>query len=294
MFYNKFMEIKKLIEDYLNYLKIDKNRSPRTVENYSRYLNVFLNVCKVKKANEITEDIIKKFRLYLYEKNLKPKTYGYALIVLRNFLRFLIKRGIKTLNPELVELPKFHQREILILTEDELKRLLEAPSGDSLKEKRDRSILEVLFSTGLRLSELVSLNKDQINFKEKEILIKGKGGKVRVVFLSDIALEKLKDYLNSRKDIEEALFVNLKEKPKRLTPRAVEKIVNFWAKKAGILKKVTPHVLRHQFATTLLKNGADLRSVQALLGHSNLSTTQIYTHLTRQDLKEIHKKFLKR
>jgi len=294
MIYNKFMIILKLLKDYLNYLKIEKNRSPKTIENYLRYLKIFIKVCKIKNPKNINEETIKKFRLYLYEKNLKPKTYGYALIVLRNFLRFLIKRGIRTFNPDLIELPKFHQREILILTDEELKRLLEAPSGKNLKEKRDGAILEVLFSTGLRLSEIVNLNKDQVNFKEKEILVRGKGGKLRVVFLSDIAVKKLKEYLAERKDIEEALFVNLKEKPKRLSCRAIEKIVNFWAKKAGILKKVTPHVLRHQFATTLLKNGADLRSVQALLGHSNLSTTQIYTHLTREDLKQIHQKFLKR
>lgn len=286
--------MKNLIQDYLDYLKIEKNRSPRTLESYNRYLKIFLKITQIKKPSQINQESVKKFRIYLYEKNLKPKTYGYALIVLRNFLKFLIKKGYSTLNPELIELPKFHQREILILSDDELKRLLNAPSGQSLKEKRDKAILETLFSTGLRLSELVNLNKDQINFQEKEILVRGKGGKLRVVFLSDDAVKALKDYLSLRKDIKEALFVNLKQQPERLTPRAIEKIIQFWAKKAGIIKKVTPHLLRHQFATTLLKNGADLRSVQALLGHSNLSTTQIYTHLTRQDLKEIHRKFLKK
>lgn len=286
--------MEKLINDYLEYLKIEKNRSPRTIDNYLRYLKIFLKVTKVKKPTDINQEVIKKFRIYLYDKNLKPKTYGYALIVIRNFLKFLVKRGYQTLNPELIELPKFYQREILILTDEELNRLLNAPSGKTLKEKRDKAILETLFSTGLRLNELVNLNKEQINFKDREIIVKGKGGKIRVVFLSDEALKAIKEYLNQRQDINEALFVNLKKEPQRLTPRAVEKIIKFWSKKAGIVKKVTPHLLRHQFATTLLKNGADLRSVQALLGHANLSTTQIYTHLTRQDLKEIHRKFLKR
>jgi len=285
--------MKQLVDEYIKYLKIEKARSPKTIESYKRYLDIFLKLTKVKKPSQITEETIKKYRIYLYDKNLKPQTYGYALIVLRNFLRFLLKKGIKTFNPELIELPKLHQREILILREEEVVRLLSAPKGQSLKEKRDKAILETLLSTGLRLSELVSLNKDQVNFKEGEIIIKGKGGKIRAVFLSSSAKEAIKSYLKERNDFEEALFVNLKNPPKRLTPRAVEKIVSFWARKSGITKKVTPHTLRHQFATKLLKNGVDLRSVQALLGHSNLSTTQIYTHLTREDLKEIHKRVFK-
>lgn len=286
-------EIEKYLEDYLNYLEIEKNRSIKTRENYERYLRIFIKKSGVNSPNEITEDVVRRFRIELARDNLKKITQTYYVIALRNFLKFLIKRGLKVLSPDLIELPKISRADIETLSYEELERLLKAPEGNSLRTLRDRAILETLFSTGLRLSELCNLTRF-IDLKHGEISVRGKGDKIRVVFLSERAKNAISDYLKKREDTEESLFVSLNKKGKvigKITPRSVERIVDFYAKKAGIPKKVHPHLLRHSFATDLLINGADLRSVQALLGHSNISTTQIYTHLTNKELKEVHRAF---
>jgi site-specific recombinase XerD len=231
------------------------------------------------------------------------KTQNYYMIALRVFLKYLVKRGIKAMPRDQIELAKTPERSLDLISPEELTRLLASPSGNSLKNLRDKAILELLFSTGLRVSELCSLTND-FDFKRDEISIRGKGGKVRVVFISDEAKSAIKKYLDARKDMNDALFVQvdsekfpngnkkeLKDKNGALTRRSIERIVKQHATKAGITKKVTPHVIRHSFATDLLNNGADIRSVQVMLGHSNISTTQIYTHVTDKQLREIHKKF---
>lgn len=302
-------DIKTLHKEFLEYLEIERGRSLKTLDNYRHYLDGFFDFTKASLASDITEDIVRNFRLRLNRRNLKRRTQNYYLIALRGFLKYLVKRGIKSLAPEKIELAKVAEREIDLIGEDELERLLEEPRGDSLKNLRDHAILELLFSTGLRVSELCTLNRDSLNIKKGEFSVRGKGEKVRVVFLSDSAKNALKTWLDKRTDIDEALFINFKpgrnlevELPlalgsstskvgARLTPRSVERIIKHYAIKAGISKKVTPHILRHCFATDLLQNGADLRSVQMLLGHANISTTQIYTHVTDRQLREVHRAF---
>jgi len=299
------MTIESLIKQYLDYLEIEKNRSLKTRDNYRRYLYrylLWLSNYKNKSTlslNDIDEESVRNYRLWLNRQtnlsgdNLKKNTQSYYLIALRNFLKYLTKRGFKVLPPEKIELPKVPEREIELISIEELERLLAAPSTNDLKGKRDKAILETLFSTGLRVSELTKLNRDSIDFKRDEFSVRGKGGKIRVVFLSERAKQALKNYLESRKDIDEALFVSFKKNGSvsRLTSRSIERIIKFYAAKAGLTKKVTPHTLRHLFATDLLQGGADLRSVQALLGHSSINTTQIYTHLTDKELKEVHRAF---
>jgi site-specific recombinase XerD len=291
---------------FLEYLEIEKGLSLKTVENYDRYLTRFFEFANIKDVGGITEEKVREFRIYLNRQlgikikgqsqaNLKKNTQNYHLIALRTFLKYMLKRGIKTLTPDKIELAKISQRSLDLITEGELGRLLNAPEGDSLSALRDRAILELFFSTGLRVSELASLNKD-LDLSKDEFSIRGKGEKVRVVFLSPTAKEAIKKYLKSRKDFDEAMFIqfsNNKQNDKRgrLTPRSIERLVKKYAIKAGISKKVTPHVIRHSFATDLLQNGADIRSVQMMLGHANIATTQIYTHVTDSKLKEIHKKF---
>ena len=226
----------------------------------------------------------------------KKNTQGYYIIAIRNFFKYLIRRDIDIISPDKIDLPKSGDREISIISGEELIRLLEAPDLSDLKGMRDKALLELLFSTGLRVSELCSLNKDSLNLKTGEFPIRGKGRKIRVAFLSERAKKYVIDWLNARKDIvDEALFIglpNIKSKNyTRLTPRSVERIIKYYAIKAGITKKVVPHTLRHCFATDLLQNGADLRSVQSMLGHASVATTQIYTHLTNKELKETYRKF---
>jgi site-specific recombinase XerD len=285
-------QIKKEILKFLQYLEIAKGRSKGTIKEYKRKIFYFFRWIGWKNFDQIKKEDIWKFRVHLNEKGLNKKTQSYYLIALRNFLRFLKNNGLNVLDYNLIELPKIGERKLEILEPDELLRLLNAPDGDDLKSLRDKAILETLFSTGLRLSELCSLNRD-INIKKGEIPIVGKGGRVRIVFLSDFAKEALIKYLKAREDKNPALFISLSKNqpPKRLTPRGIEKIIKYNAKKAGIIKRVTPHMLRHQFATDLLRGGADLRSVQLLLGHKNLSTTQIYLHIVDKELKKIHKEF---
>lgn len=298
------VSITDLQRQFLEYLEIERGRSLKTIQNYDHYLSRFFEYAKIKSANDIDDDIIRNFRLWLNRRqtfggeSIKRKTQNYHLIALRGFLKYLAKRNIKSLPAERIELTKVGERDLDLISETELERLLDAPQGNNLKAARDRAILELLFSSGLRISELCSLDRDSIDLKREEFSIRGKGEKVRVAFVSDAAKKTLRDYLDRRADMEAALFVNLKRGSKnelsdarRLTPRSVQRLIKHYAIKAGITKKVTPHVMRHLFATNLLQNGADIRSVQAMLGHSNISTTQIYTHVTNKQLKEVYKTF---
>ncbi len=291
-------------QQFLEYVEIEKGRSLLTVRNYDQYLSRFISFTKIKKPEDITDKVVREFHLWLnrqsnnnkYQKGtLKKKTQNYYLIAIRSFLKFLAKRGIKSLSPEYIELAKVGERHLDLISSEELKRLFNSSDGEDLKSLRDKAILELLFSTGLRVSELCSLSRD-VDIDADELSIRGKGEKIRVVFISPEARKAVKNYLNKRTDIDDALFIrmgreNARGGDLRLDPRSVERIIKQCAIKAGISKKVTPHVIRHVFATDLLSNGADLRSVQMLLGHSNISTTQIYTHVTDAELRKVHKMF---
>jgi site-specific recombinase XerD len=281
------------LQEYLDYLVIEKNRSQKTVENYSRYLRAFFAETNLKSTADISEGSIRTFRASLARKNLKKATQSYYVIAIRNFLKFLAKRGGAPVSPDVIELPKIARRDIETLEYAELERLLKAPEGNDIAALRDRALLETLFSTGLRVSELCALPR-RMDLVRGELSVRGKGDKLRIVFLSDGAKTAIKRYLEKRTDPEEYLFASFSRAGKvigRITSRTVERLVDRYARKAGIAKRVHPHQIRHSFATDLLINGADLRSVQALLGHANVSTTQIYTHLTNKELKEIHKSF---
>ncbi len=302
------MNLETLKRRFLEYLEIERGRSLKTIENYDRYLSTFLSFTKASKPDEITDELIRSYRLWLNRKpsgksldgrpdTLKKKTQNYYLIAVRSFLKYLMRCGIESLSPERIELAKTPERSLDLISSLELERLLSSPEGEDLKSLRDKAILELLFSTGLRVSELCSLSRD-LDPDADEFSIRGKGDKVRVVFVSERAKEALRTYLEKRVDVDDALFIQLSKNKeskndKRLSPRSVERIVQSYARKAGITKKVTPHVVRHSFATDLLQNGADLRSVQALLGHAHIGTTQIYTHVTDTHLKEIHKRYHK-
>lgn len=312
--------INQLKKDFLEYLEVERGRSLKTILNYDHYLKRFLTHSKLKKAEDISDEVVRQYRLWLnrLEPMISKKTQNYHLVALRAFLKYLSKRDISSLSAERIDLVKVPERDLDLITEDELERLLEAPTtppDSGLKSLRDKAILELLFSTGLRVSELCSLDIDSINLKRDEFSIRGKGGKIRVVFLSSTAKESLEKYIDAREDMDEALFVRInnrrvgkqipsddkesqsseesvaKKNGSRLTPRSIERIIKHYAIKAGISKKVTPHVIRHCFATDLLSAGADIRSVQSLLGHSNISTTQIYTHITDKQLGDVHKAF---
>lgn len=298
-------DLKSLKTQFLEYCEIEKGRSVKTVENYDRYLTRFLDHTKVTSPSKITEPLVREFRIWLNRQagtagDMKKKTQNYYLIALRAFLKYLRKLGIESLSPEKIELAKVGGRDLDLITADELARLLKAPVQALAKEPdphkqlvylRDRAILELLFSTGLRVSELCSLNAD-LDLTRDEFAIRGKGEKVRVVFLSGEAKESVRAYLKARKDMEEALFLDGRpKKMHRISPRDVQRHIKTYAAKAGITRKVTPHVIRHSFATDLLENGADLRSVQALLGHANIATTQVYTHVTDKHLREVHRTF---
>lgn len=303
--------IEELKDQFLEYLEVERSRSAKTIENYGHYLDVFLNWACIKGPQDINDDLVRNFRIHLNRledgqgHRLKKVTQGYYVIALRSFLKYLAKRDIKTLQAEKVEIGKTPDREVEFLEEDEVERLLGAASGPDLKSLRDRAILEMLFSAGLRVSELTSINRDKLNLQSGELSVRGKGDKIRVVFISDTAKNSLKSYLEKRTDIDPALFVRdakaqekFESKDKknkndnlRLTPRSIQRIVKYYAAKAGIVKDVHPHTLRHSFATDLLINGADIRSVQAMLGHSSITTTQVYTHITNKQLKEVHQAF---
>lgn len=305
-----YMSLTELKREFLEYLEIEKGRSILTIVNYDRYLTRFLEYSKIEDPKKLTETLVREYRLWLNRQpgtktgrqtdTLKRKTQNYYLIALRAFLKYLRKRGVESLNPEHIELAKVSERSLDLISSNELTRLMEAPDKRSIRGLRDSAILELLFSTGLRVSELCALSIEDIDLSRDEFSVRGKGDKVRVVFLSDTAREAIRAYLKERKDFDDALFVqygkntqqeSVKNKDLRLTPRSVQRIIKRYATIAGITRKVTPHVIRHSFATDLLSNGADLRSVQALLGHANIGTTQIYTHVTDKHLRDIHKKF---
>lgn len=292
-------QAEQLVKEYLDYLEIEKNRARLTRAAYARYLTAFLALADIKTVRDITPERVRAFRLTLARRAprghaLKKVTQNYYLIALRTFLAFLIKRGHRVLAPDEIELPRVPMRDIDIMDAAELERLLAAPAGTSLRELRNRAILETLFSTGLRLSELVRLDR-YLDWERGEVTVRGKGEKLRVVFFSPEAKQCIRTYLAARTDIDQALFISITKMGQaigRVSPRAVQRLIAFYARKAGISgKKVTPHALRHQFATDLLMNGADLRSVQELLGHASVTTTQIYTHLTNRALKEVHQAF---
>lgn len=279
-----------LKKQFLEYMEIEKGRSLKTVENYNHYLNKFINFSGINSSKKITEESARKYRLYLNRTGLGKKTQNYYVIALRSFLKFLSKNNIESLDAEKLELAKLPERELDLISANELERLLntpasaEASAGKPENALRDKAILETLFSSGLRISELCSLKRDSVNIEKGEFSVRGKGGKIRVVFLSPRAQNAIKNYLRiDAQNITDFLF--------SVNPRFVQRMIRRCAAKAGIAKKVTPHVLRHAFATDLLQNGADLRSVQALLGHANISTTQIYTHFTDKQLREVHKQF---
>ncbi len=296
------MELAKLIKDYLDYLEVEKNRSPKTRENYERYLNSFTRKTGARTLLDLSLENIKNFRLALARATtpegnlLKKSTQAYHVIAIRNFLKYLIKQDYDVVSPDKIELPKLSEREIEIIDYGDLERLLSSVSSTDLRSLRDRAILETLFSTGLRISELCALDR-YLDLDKGEVTVRGKGDKLRIVFIAERAKHAIKNYLDARGDADEALFISLTKakNPKvigRIIPRAIQRVVAYYGRKAGIAgKKLTPHTLRHMFATDLLSNGADLRSVQELLGHSNVATTQVYTHITNKALKEVHKAF---
>lgn len=309
LFFSMPNNLQNLIRQFLEYLEIEKGRSLKTTQNYHFYLNRFLKWSNYTDPSQITQDGVRNFRLWLNRQTdtagtpLKKNTQNYHLIALRAFLKYLSKQDIKTMAPEKIELAKMPDRQIEFMEGSDLEHFLEAPfkiDQPEILQLRDKAILETLFSTGLRVSELAGLKKDSINFNKDEFTVRGKGSKLRVVFLSNQAKHWLKKYLEARKDMSAFLFTNhdkagiKRNKTKSdqgLTPRSIQRIVQRCAKIAGITKKITPHVLRHSFATDLLQNGADIRSVQTMLGHSSITTTQIYTHITDKQLREVYKNF---
>ncbi len=297
------------INNFLEYLEVERGLSQATVLNYSFYLRRFAGFAREHEINspaKISKELIHQYRLWLNRlidnrgQNLKKNTQNYHLIALRGFLKYLVKADIKTLEPEKIELAKQQPRQVDFLEGSDLERLLAAPlSTEALEiiKKRDKAILELFFSTGLRVSELCKLKIENINLKKDEFTVRGKGSKLRIVFLSDDAKDWLDQYLKLRQDINPYLFISHdkattgRKELENLTPRSVQRLVQKYAKIAGITKQVTPHTMRHSYATDLLMNGADIRSVQAMLGHSSITTTQVYTHITDQQLRDVHKAF---
>ena len=299
--------VSELMFDFIESLEVESGRSKFTARNYELYLTRLIDFAGEElKPIDIDQEWLRKYRLWLnrYQtpqgKGLSVTTQAYHLIALRGFLKYLAKRNIKSLEPALVDLPRTHRPQVTFLHVDEIEKILEQVPIDTESGLRDRAILELLFSTGLRISELVSLNRDSVNLERREFMVRGKGQKDRPVFVSEAAAIAVADYLSERKDSLSPLFLNnSRNLPdagtsgdyRRLTPRSIERMLNKYVRAAGVTKHVTPHTLRHSFATDLLMNGADLRSVQSLLGHSNIATTQIYTHVTDPHLKEIHQRF---
>lgn len=301
-----------LIHDFLQHVEIERGRSVDTVRNYELYLTRFYDMMvpdlgHEMRASDIDEEMLRKYRLRLNRLETDDKgsrltaiTQSYYLIALRGFLKYLVRRGIKSLDPSMVDLPKTHRAQVTFLHLDEVQDMLDAVDADSETGLRDRAIIELLFSGGLRVSELCNLNRGDINLERREFVVRGKGSKDRPIFIDRAAADRVSEYLAVRHDTLPALFLNNSRNSgivstsgdyRRLTPRSVQRIIDKYARKAGITKHVTPHTLRHSFATDLLMNGADIRAVQSLLGHSNISTTQIYTHVTDTHLKDVHEKF---
>lgn len=305
MSYNVVMLFSKAKTDFLEYLEIEQNRSQKTIANYDHYLTRILDYGGEINVADIDGEFIRKWRLWLNRlgtntsDELQKTTQNYHLIALRSFLKYCAKRDIPALPPAKIELARTVRKQVTFLTPEELKRLFDQPDIASIGGLRDRAILELLFSSGLRVSELVGLDKDHVNLKRREFMVRGKGQKDRPIFISEAAANWLQSYLDEREDNVKPLFIRYSGQRKvdlsgnfhRLTARSVQRLVSRYALLAGITKHVSPHSLRHSFATDLLMNGADLRSVQALLGHSNIATTQIYTHVTDPHLKSVHEKF---
>lgn len=299
------MQFSKAKTDFLEYLEIEQNRSQRTIQNYDHYLTRINDFAGDIKIADIDDELIRKWRLWLNRlgtntsDELGKSTLNYHLIALRSFLKFCAKRNIPAMTADKIELARTRRKQVTFLSEDELERVFAEPDITTLPGLRDRAILELLFSSGLRVSELTNLDRDHINLKRREFMVRGKGQKDRPIFISDAAAHWVQAYIDKREDTTRPLFVRYSGTKKvdlsgnfhRLTARSVQRLVARYALLAGITKHVSPHTLRHSFATDLLMNGADLRSVQAMLGHSNISTTQIYTHVTDPHLKDVHKRF---
>lgn len=300
------MYLSELIIDFIEHLEVERGRAQKTAENYHLYLQRLVEFAGDIEVHKINSEMVRKWRLWLnrytneQDGNLGTLTQSYHLIALRSFLGYCSKRGIGTLTPEKIELPKARRKQVSFLTGDEVERLIGAINDQSPAGLRDRAIVELLFSSGLRVSELVNLNRDHVNLNRGEFTVRGKGQKDRPVFISPEATEWLAAYLKTRTDSAKPLFIRYsgtkvgEGEEFRLTPRSVQRLVSQYAKLAGITKHVSPHTLRHSFATDLLMNGADLRSVQSMLGHSNIATTQVYTHVTDQHLKSVHERFHRR
>ncbi len=294
-----------LILDYIEHLEVEGGRSAKTAENYKLYLERFVEFTDNTQVGRITSETIRKYRLWLNrykndnDDELATITQSYHLIALRGFLGYLSKRDIASLSPEKIELPKVSRKQVTFLHYDEVARLLDAIPLDSEDGLRDRAIIELLFSSGLRVSELVNLNRDHVNTRRREFMVRGKGQKDRPVFIGEAAAQRVEDYVTARIDNLPPLFLSYSRNNiastagdyRRLTARSIQRIVMKYARLAGITKHVSPHTMRHSFATDLLMNGADIRSVQSMLGHSNISTTQVYTHVTDEHLREVYEKF---
>ena len=307
------MDISELIEDFLEHLEIESGRSRKTVENYRLYLERFLMIVQeilnkdIVKPSDINREVLRKYRLKLNRygsengsDDLKTITQAYHLIALRGFMKYLARREIKSLDPSLIDLPHVIRKQVTFLHFDEVEEMLEQIDTSTESGLRDRAIIELLYSGGLRVSELVGLNRDSINLERREFMVRGKGSKDRPIFISQACADRVQDYLDARTDSLPALFLNNSNNKqtvdtsgdyRRITARSVERIVEKYARLAGITKHVSPHTLRHSFATDLLMNGADIRAVQSMLGHADISTTQIYTHITDAHLRDVHEKF---
>lgn len=299
------MYLSELILDYIEHLEVEGGRSAKTAENYKLYLERLVEFTNDIKVDKITPELLRKYRLWLnrYKNNNEDElaiiTQSYHLIALRGFLGYLLKRDIPSLSPEKIELPKITRKQVTFLHYDEVARMLDAIPLDDEQGLRDRAIIELLFSSGLRVSELVNLNRDHVNTKRREFMVRGKGQKDRPVFIGEATAGRVEDYLHARLDNLPPLFLsysrnNISSRTgdyRRLTARSIQRIIAKYARLAGITKHVSPHTMRHSFATDLLMNGADLRSVQSMLGHSNISTTQVYTHVTDEHLREVYEKY---
>lgn len=299
------MYLSELIVDFIEHVEVERGRSQRTAENYHLYLMRLIEYAGDIEIEKITEETVRKYRLWLNRyhneqgDSLSTLTQSYHLIALRSFLAYASKRDFDTLSPEKIDLPKVSRKQVTFLNEEEVGLLFSAIKIDTEQGKRDKAIIELLFTSGLRVSELVGLNRDHVNTTRREFTVRGKGKKDRAVFISESAAAAVKNYLDARQDSLPPLFlgyggratVDTSGDYRRLTARSIQRLVSHYAKLAGITKQVSPHTMRHSFATDLLMNGADIRSVQSLLGHANIATTQVYTHVTDQHLKEVHERF---
>ena len=302
------MEMSALLLDFAEYLEIERGRSSRTSENYTRYLERFLQFAGMDlTVDKITPELVRKYRLWLNRQKddnnneLALITQNYHLIALRGFLNYLSKRSIPSMAPNKIELPRVHRKQVTLLYNDEVERIFDAvPDDDEISHLRDRAILELLYSSGLRVSELIGLNRDHVNTTRREFTVRGKGQKDRPVFISKSAATRLELYLRARTDSLIPLFLSYSRNTqapstsgdyRRLNQRSVQRMVAKYARLAGITKHVSPHTMRHSFATDLLMNGADIRSVQSMLGHSSIATTQVYTHVTDQHLRDVYERF---